>query len=55
MDDDKAQLPCHDKLVFMTEKEARAAAALARHRYGGQFRIYQCRHCHCWHIATDYE
>lgn len=47
-------LPCADKLAFGTMKEARATATVSEHRYGSKFRVYKCRHCHLYHLATDY-
>lgn len=52
--EEAAALPCAEKLVFPTEPQARAAAAVAKHRYGSRLRVYQCRHCGMWHIASDY-
>ena len=49
---DEDQLPCEDKLVFETQKDAQATANVSHYRYGGQVRPYRCRHCGYWHLAS---
>lgn len=48
---DESPLPCADKLVFDTQREADAAAVLARYSHGTQLRSYQCRYCGLWHLT----
>jgi len=45
---------CKEKLAFKTKEEARAAIALTKWRYQtGKLKVYKCKHCNLWHIATD--
>jgi hypothetical protein len=50
--DEAEILPCHDKLTFDTQKEAAAAANAAHYRYGSKLKVYRCRHCGLWHLAS---
>lgn len=50
--DESQELPCKDKLVFDTPRDARAAATVAAYRYGGTLHVYQCRYCHLWHLSS---
>ena len=50
MEDD---LPCSEKLAFDTKEAAEGAAVYAGHRHGVRLRIYQCRHCKLWHLASS--
>ncbi|HSX30495.1 MAG TPA: hypothetical protein VLE99_01100 [Candidatus Saccharimonadales bacterium] len=54
-DTEPAPLPCAEKLAFETVKAARATATVSEHRYGGKLKVYKCRHCHLYHLASDYE
>lgn len=45
---------CKDKIAFATEKEARAAATLAKWRYEtaqAGFKTYRCAQCRLLHLA----
>jgi hypothetical protein len=53
--DEPAPLPCSEKLAFDTKKDAQATATVARYRYGGKLKVYRCRYCNLWHLATDYD
>jgi hypothetical protein len=44
-------LPCAEKLVFDTEKEAKAAATTLEWQRGIKLKAYQCRHCGLWHLS----
>ena len=46
-------LPCADKLAFETVRDARATATVSEHRYGNKLKVYKCRHCGLYHLATD--
>lgn len=51
-----APQPCESKLVFDTQKDAWAAATVARFRYGGaRLKAYKCVHCQLWHLASRYD
>jgi hypothetical protein len=49
---DYPDFPCKDKLVFDTQKQARAAATVALHQRGIKLKIYVCRHCGLWHLSS---
>ena len=50
---DEAALPCADKLVFDTERQAAAAANVAAYQHGAQVRPYICRYCGLWHLSSN--
>lgn len=47
-------LPCADKLAFETVEAAQATAMVSEHHYGTKLKVYRCRHCQLYHLATDY-
>ena len=47
-------LPCAEKLAFDTKQQADAAANVAEYQHGSKLRSYLCRHCHLWHLSSDY-
>lgn len=49
---DTENLPCRDKLAFDTERQARAAAVVAKHQRGITLHVYQCRFCGLWHLSS---
>jgi hypothetical protein len=51
---DENKLPCAEKLAFNTRKEAQGTATVSEWRYGGNLKVYKCRHCHLFHLATDF-
>ena len=55
MDNDESVLPCAEKLVFDTEKDAVATATVAHYRYGGALKPYKCSYCNLWHLASSYD
>jgi hypothetical protein len=48
-------LPCDDKLVFDTKKDAEATANVAHYRYGNKLKAYVCRYCGLWHLSSNYD
>lgn len=48
-----SELPCADKLVFDTRRQAAAMANVLRYQRGTRLRPYICRYCHLWHLSTD--
>ncbi|HSW80007.1 MAG TPA: hypothetical protein VLG47_04485 [Candidatus Saccharimonadales bacterium] len=50
----ETSLPCAEKLAFDTIKEAQATATVSEWRHGGKLKVYKCRHCHLYHLATSY-
>jgi predicted butyrate kinase (DUF1464 family) len=49
---EETKLPCAEKLVFNSKEAAEGAAVYAKHRHGTQLRIYICRFCKLWHLAS---
>lgn len=54
MESDENLLPCADKLVFDTRKQAQTAATVAAYQHGTKLRPYICRYCGLWHLSSDY-
>ena len=52
---DQYELPCADKIAYDTQKDAQAAATVARHWHGSKLYTYKCQYCALWHLATDYD
>jgi hypothetical protein len=52
MNEDAEALPCSDKLGFDSLKEAKATAVTAEYQYGNKLKVYHCRHCKLWHLAS---
>lgn len=47
-----AEPPCSDKLAFDTKKAAEGAAVYAKYQHGTKLKVYQCKHCSLWHLAS---
>ena len=45
---------CHDKLAFDTKKEANASAVVAEYQHGTKLKVYKCKDCNLWHLASDF-
>jgi hypothetical protein len=45
-------LPCAEKLVFETRQSAQTAATVAAHQRGIQLKVYRCKYCGLWHLAS---
>lgn len=54
-DSEELTLPCVDKLAFDSLKEAQAAATVSEWRYGSRLKVYKCRHCQLYHLATNFD
>jgi len=54
-DTPEAPLPCADKLVFDTKKDAEATANVANYRYGNKLKVYVCRYCGLWHLSSNFD
>lgn len=50
--DEPAQLPCVDKLVFDTQRQAAASANVAQYQHGTSLRPYRCQYCGLWHLTS---
>ena len=46
-------LPCADKMVFNTKKEADATALAADWQHGASLKSYKCRYCQLWHLSSS--
>jgi hypothetical protein len=55
MDHEIVALPCADKLVFDNKTQAQAAATTLAFQKGVKLKVYKCRHCSLWHLASDYK
>jgi hypothetical protein len=51
--DEEPPLPCSDKLAFDTQQQAQAAATVAQYQHGAALRVYVCRYCGLWHLASS--
>lgn len=47
-----APLPCVDKLVFDTKKQAQDMAVSVEWQHGTVLKAYQCQYCHLWHLSS---
>lgn len=47
-----ADLPCADKISFESRDKALATAATAQFQYGSRLKVYRCRDCNLWHLAS---
>lgn len=48
-------LSCQDKLAFDTKEQAEASAVVADYQHGTKLKIYLCKDCGLWHLASDYK
>jgi hypothetical protein len=46
-------LPCKEKLAFESKETAEGAAVYARHLHGAKLKVYQCKYCKLWHLASN--
>ena len=52
MEENNQALPCAEKMVFNSYKEAEATGLAADWQHGAQLKAYKCRYCHLWHLST---
>ncbi len=52
-DHEEANLPCANKLAFDTENEANAAKIVAQLQRNLVLKVYFCRYCQLWHLASS--
>lgn len=45
---------CSKKMAFDSKAEAENASTVAEFQRGSNLKVYKCRLCHLWHLATDY-
>lgn len=45
---------CKEKLAFETKKAANASAVVAKYQHGTKLKIYKCKTCGLWHLASDF-
>lgn len=55
MNESSEALPCAGKLTFETPDAAQATGTVSEWRYGSKLKVYKCRYCHLYHLASDYE
>ena len=46
------ELACAEKLAFDSKEAAEGAAVYANHRHGTKLKVYKCRNCQLWHLAS---
>lgn len=51
---DASELRCKEKASYKSKKEASAAAVVAQWQHGSKLKIYLCKYCNLWHLASDY-
>jgi hypothetical protein len=50
--EDSNILLCADKLAFDTKKQAEASALVADYQHGTKLKVYLCKACGLWHLAS---
>jgi hypothetical protein len=45
---------CETKMSFDTKKQAHDAARIAMLQHNTKLKVYKCRKCELWHLASDY-
>ncbi len=53
MEEVDSKLQCAQKLVFDTKDAAQGAATYAEHLHGTKLKVYKCKHCSLWHLASS--
>lgn len=46
---------CSEKMTFDTKAEAQTTAIVAKHQRGSDLKVYKCKECDLWHLASAYE
>lgn len=41
-------------MTFDSKTEAENASTVAEYQRGSKLRVYKCKDCDLWHLATDY-
>ncbi len=49
------QLACADKISFDAKAQAEGAAVAANWQHDISSKAYKCRHCHLWHLSSNFE
>ncbi len=52
-DEDTDRLPCAEKLSFDTKVQAQASAVVADWQHGAKLKVYLCKDCELWHLASN--
>lgn len=52
-DTNENDLPCAEKMVFDTKKQADSTALAADWQHGAILKAYKCRYCHLWHLSSQ--
>lgn len=45
---------CANKMAFDTKKEAENSATVVEHQRGTKLKVYKCRDCNLWHLASKF-
>jgi hypothetical protein len=49
-----SDLSCNEKMSFDSKSEAENTVVVVEHQRGTKLRVYKCRQCQLWHMASDY-
>lgn len=52
MSEEEPKLPCSGKMAFNSRKEAKGVAVSAQWHHGGELKVYRCKYCQLWHLAS---
>ncbi|MBP9738547.1 hypothetical protein KBD20_02575 [Candidatus Saccharibacteria bacterium] len=53
MEEVTTELPCVGKLAFENQDAAQGAATYAKYLHGTKLKVYKCKHCSLWHLASS--
>ncbi len=45
---------CKDKMAFDTKKDAEDSARVAEYQHDTKLKVYKCKNCQLWHLASIY-
>lgn len=53
--EDDDYLPCQNKANYADQRQASAAALVAKHQHGTSLKPYYCKYCGLWHLASNFD
>ncbi|HUD03571.1 MAG TPA: hypothetical protein VMR51_02170 [Patescibacteria group bacterium] len=53
MDQEQKTTNCQEKLAFDTKKQAEMSAVVAEYQHGTKLKVYKCKNCGLWHLASN--
>jgi hypothetical protein len=45
---------CEDKMSFDNKVDAENTSTVAEYQHGSKLKVYKCRECDLWHLASDH-